>query len=311
MSQLAIEFKDVEAAAHRLKGHAVRTPLLNYPEIDEQLGARLYFKPEVLQRTGSFKFRGAYNRLVQLSADERARGVVAFSSGNHAQGVAAAARLLGIRATIVMPADAPASKMQGTRDRGAEVVLYDRYTEDREAIAKRLAAEGGAILVPSYDDPHIMAGQGTAGLEIAQDVPGLDLFLCPLGGGGLMAGCATALRGLQPAIEIFGVEPEAFDDHRRSLAAGKRVGNEAGARSICDALQAAAPGEMTFPINARALKGVVTVSDSEAELGQRFARERLKLVVEPGGVVALAAILARKLDFAGAKVAVMLSGGNT
>jgi threonine dehydratase len=311
MSKPAIEFADVEAAARRLEGHAVRTPLLNYPEVDELLGAWIFFKPEVLQRTGSFKFRGAFNRLVQLSPQERAAGVVAFSSGNHAQGVAEAARLLGIRATIVMPSDAPASKMQGTRERGAEIVLYDRYTEDREAIARGLAQERGAILVPSYDDPHIMAGQGTAGLEIAQDVAELDLFLSPLGGGGLMAGCATAIHELQPRAQIIGVEPEGFDDHRRSLAAKQRVNNDPGARSICDALQASMPGRLTFQINERLLTKVVTVTDLEVESAQDFARRRLKLVVEPGGAVGLAALLSGKVEAGGAKVAVLLSGGNT
>jgi threonine dehydratase len=303
-------FDDVAAAARRLKGHASRTPVLEYAELNELLGTRVHLKPEMLQRTGSFKFRGAYNRLVQLSPEERAAGVVAFSSGNHAQGVAEAARLLGIRALIVMPSDAPAAKLEGTRARGAEVRLYDRYKEDREAIARRIAEERGALIVPSYDDPHIIAGQGTAALELAEDVSDLDVFVCPLGGGGLMAGSVLALKFLCPKAMIIGVEPEEFDDHRRSLEAGKRVSNPPTARSICDALQSPMPGRLTFAINEKALAQIVTVSDAEVESAQRYARARLKLVVEPGGAVALAAALAGKLDLAGKRVALLLSGGN-
>lgn len=304
-------YDDVCAAAERIRGPAVRTPLLNYPEADEALGARVYFKPEVLQRTGSFKFRGAYNRLVQLDSEARRAGVVAFSSGNHAQGVAEAGRLLGVHATIVMPSDAPAAKIEGTRARGAEVVLYDRYSEDREAIARKLSAERGAILVPSYDDPDIIAGQGTAGLEIAQDAKQLDYFLAPLSGGGLMAGCALALKALHPNVKIFGVEPAGFDDHRRSLEAGRRIANASGARSICDALQAAMPGELTFEINRVLLEGVLVVTDDEVRSAQEYARRTLKLTVEPGGAVALAAVLTQKLNVRRVSVAIMLSGGNT
>jgi threonine dehydratase len=310
MTEVIPTFEDVVAAARRLKGHAVRTPVLEYAELNELLGTRVLIKPEMLQRTGSFKFRGAYNRLVQLPPEERLAGVVAFSSGNHAQGVAEAARLLGIRALIVMPSDAPAAKLAGTRARGAEVRLYDRYKEDREAIARRIAEERGAVIVPSYDDPHIIAGQGTAALELAEDVPDLEVFVCPLGGGGLMAGSVLALQALCPKVTIIGVEPEEFDDHRRSLEAGERVSNAPAARSICDALQSPMPGRLTFAINQKALAQVVTVSDSEVEAAQAYARTRLKLVVEPGGAVALAGALAGKLSLSGKRVALLLSGGN-
>ena len=304
------KFEDVVAAADRLKGYAVRTPLLNYWDLDELLGCRIFIKPEVLQRTGSFKFRGAYNRLVQLNETERRAGVVAFSSGNHAQGVAEAARILGIEATIVMPSDAPASKIEGTRRRGGKTVLYDRATGDREAISRSLAAEKGAVLVPSYDDRHIIAGQGTAALELCQELSELDAFLCPLGGGGLMAGSVLALRATFPTIEIIGVEPDAFDDHRRSLLAGERVTHPPGARSICDAIQTPIPGRLTFAINKPNLAAVVTVSDKEVEAAQAFALQNLKLVVEPGGVVALAALLTGKLATRGRRVGLILSGGN-
>lgn len=303
-------FEDVAAAAERLKGHAVRTPLLTFPEVSEQLGASLFVKPEMLQRTGSFKFRGAYNRLSQLSSAERERGVVAFSSGNHAQGVAEAARLLGIKALIVMPQDAPTAKLEGTKRRGAEVILYDRYKEDREVIARKIAADRGSVVVPSYDDPHIIAGQGTAALEVAQDLPDLDVFVCPVGGGGLIAGCVLALKALRPKAEIIGVEPEAFDDYRRSIAAGQRLTNLPGARSICDALQTPSPGKLTFAINEKGLDRIETVSDAEVEAAQEFARRAMKLVVEPGGAVALAALMAGKIRAGGRRVVLLLSGGN-
>lgn len=303
-------FDDVAAAARRLRGHAVRTPLLSFPEVDERLGARIFIKPEMLQRTGSFKFRGAYNCLSRLSPEERGRGVVAFSSGNHAQGVAEAARILGIGALIVMPKDAPAAKLEGTRRRGAEVILYDRYSEDREAIARKIATARGSVVVPSYDDTDIIAGQGTAALEIMEDLPDLDAFVCPVGGGGLMAGCVLALKALRPKAEIIGVEPEAFDDYRRSIAAGERLANAADARSICDALQTPMPGKLTFAINEKALTSIETVSDGEVEAGQLFARREMKLVVEPGGAVALAALLSGKVTARGRRVVLLLSGGN-
>jgi threonine dehydratase len=307
-------FADIEAAAARLAGVARRTPLLAGTPLDEATGGRLLFKAECLQRNGSFKFRGAYNRLVQLDAAARRAGVVAFSSGNHAQGVAAAARMLGIPATIVMPADAPAIKLENTRALGAEVLPYDRFSEDREGIARRIVAERGATLVPAYDDPHIVAGQGTAGLELMQQARELgltpDQVLAPTSGGGLTAGTAIAVRALAPAAAVYGVEPEAFDDTRRSLAAGKLLNNPPEARSICDALQSSPPGRLTFAINRELLAGVLTVSDREVEAAMARAFRDLKLVVEPGGAVALAAALAGKLPLAGRTTAIILSGGN-
>ena len=307
-------FADIEAAAARLAGIARRTPLLADTPLDEALGGRLLFKAECLQRNGAFKFRGAYNRLVQLDARERRAGVVAFSSGNHAQGVAAAARMLGIPATIVMPRDAPAIKLENTRALGAVVVLYDRFSEDREAIARRMVAERGATLVPAYDDPHVVAGQGTAGLELMQQAAELglvpDQVLVPTSGGGLTAGTAIAVRTLAPAAAVYGVEPEAFDDTRRSLAAGTLLRNPPEARSICDALQSSPPGELTFAINRELLAGILTVSDREVEIAMARAFRDLKLVVEPGGAVALAAALAGRIALAGRTTAIILSGGN-
>lgn len=305
---------DIRSAAERLAGVAVRTPLLEFPVLNGRAGGRVLIKPEVLQRTGSFKFRGAYNRLSRLTPDEARGGVVAWSSGNHAQGVAAAAGLLGIRSTIVMPSDAPPIKIERTRGFGAEVVLYDRLTESREAIGGRIAAERGAAVVPPYDDPHIIAGQGTAGLEIAEDAMrlgvSLDAVLVPAGGGGLAAGTALAFGAVMPEAEIWSVEPHDFDDHARSLRQGTRVANDMTKTSICDALMAPMPGELTFAINLRRLAGGLTVTDADVEAAMRFAFEELKLVVEPGGAVALAAILSGRFDAKGRNVAVVLSGGN-
>jgi threonine dehydratase len=305
---------EVEAAARRLAGVARRTPLLADTPLDEALGGRLLFKAENLQRNGAFKFRGAYNRLVQLDAAARRAGVVAFSSGNHAQGVAAAARMLGMPATIVMPADAPAIKLANTRALGADVVTYDRFTEDREGIARRICGERGATLVPAYDDPHIVAGQGTAGLEMMQQAAELglvpDQVLVPTSGGGLTAGTAIVARALAPSAAVYGVEPEAVDDTRRSLAAGTLLKNPPEARSICDALQSSPPGRLTFAINRELLAGILTVSDAEVEAAMARAFRDLKLVVEPGGAVAFAAALAGKVPVAGRTTAIILSGGN-
>lgn len=305
---------DVRSAAERLAGVAVRTPLLEFPVLNGRAGGRVLIKPEVLQRTGSFKFRGAYNRLSRLTPDEARTGVVAWSSGNHAQGVAAAARLLGIRSTIVMPSDAPPIKIARTRGFGAEVVLYNRLTESRETIGGRIAAERGAVVVPPYDDPHIIAGQGTTGLEIAEDAMRLgcklDAVLVPAGGGGLAAGTALAFGAVMPEVEIWSVEPHDFDDHARSLRQGARVANDMTKTSICDALMAPMPGELTFAINVRRLAGGLAVTDADVEAAIRFAFEELKLVVEPGGVVALASILSGRFDAKGRNVAVVLSGGN-
>jgi threonine dehydratase len=305
---------DVEAAARRLAGVARQTPLLAGTPLDEATGGRLLFKAECLQRNGAFKFRGAYNRLVQLDAAARRAGVVAFSSGNHAQGVAAAARMLGIPATIVMPADAPVIKLENTRALGAEVVIYDRFSEDREAIARRLCGERGATLVPAYDDPHIVAGQGTAALEMLKQAGELgltpDQVLVPTSGGGLTAGTAIAVRALAPKAATYGVEPEAFDDTRRSLAAGTLLRNPPEARSICDALQSSPPGRLTFAINRELLAGILVVSDREVEAAMARAFRDLKLVVEPGGAVAFAAALAGRVPLAGKTTAIILSGGN-
>ena len=305
---------DVQASAGRLAGVARRTPLLASTPLDDVFGGRLLFKVESLQRTGSFKIRGAYNRLVQLDARQRDAGVVAFSSGNHAQGVAAAARMLGIPATIVMPSDAPRVKLENTRALGAEVVLYDRVRESREQIAMKLASGRGATLVPAFDDPHIIAGQGTVGLELMQQAAELDLLpdqvLVPCSGGGLVSGSAIAIRALAPAAAVYGVEPEAFDDTRRSLAAGTLLKNPPEARSICDALQSSPPGTLTFAINRELLAGILTVSDAEVETAMARAFRELRLVVEPGGAVALAAALAGRVPLAGRTTAIVLSGGN-
>ncbi|HEX6114995.1 MAG TPA: threonine/serine dehydratase [Geminicoccaceae bacterium] len=301
---------DVEAAAGRLRGVAVRTPLLESERLNERVGGRVLLKAECLQRTGSFKFRGAYNTISQIDAD----AVVAYSSGNHAQGVAAAARLLGKAATVVMPADAPAIKIENTRAYGAEVRLYDRARESREAIGTEIAARTGAALIRPYDDPRIIAGQGTAGLELAEQARERgatpDLALAPCGGGGLIAGCALALTTAFPGIAIYAVEPDGLDDTRRSLAAGERVANAPGASSICDALLVPTPGELTFRVNRQLLAGGLAVSDDEVRGAMALAFRHLKLVLEPGGAVALAAALSGRLSLEHRTAAVVLSGGN-
>ncbi len=311
---MTVTLSDIEDAARAIAGHAVVTPLLESPALNEVLGGRVLIKAETLQRVGAFKFRGAYNRLSRLTADQRTRGVVAFSSGNHAQGVALAARLLHMPALIVMPADAPRVKAAATAAYGAEIRFYDRSRESREAIAAAIAAERGAIVVPAFDDPLIIAGQGTVGLEIADQAGAmgavLDLVIGPVGGGGLMAGCATALAARAPGAEILGVEPEGFDDTRRSLEAGTRRGAPPAPRSLCDALESPMPGEITFPPLQAHLSGVLTVSDAEVAAAMRHAFATLKLVVEPGGAVALAALLAGKIALEGRAAAIILSGGN-
>lgn len=308
-----VGYQDIVDAARQIAGHAVRTPLLEYPALNARVGGRVLVKFEGAQVTGSFKFRGAYNRLSRLDEAERASGVVAWSSGNHAQGVAAAARLLGIRATIVMPSDAPAVKARNTRGHGAEIVSYDRHTQSREEIARALVRERGSVLVPSFDDPHIIAGQGTVGLEILEQAEergaSLDQLLVCCGGGGLIAGIATAVSEKSPAA-IYSVEPEAFDDTARSLRSGNREQVAAGAVSICDALLTSQPGEITFSINRRLLAGGLTVSDEEVRSAMRYAFDVLKLVTEPGGAVALAAVLSEKLPLAGRTTALVISGAN-
>ncbi|WP_420131385.1 threonine/serine dehydratase [Rhodopseudomonas sp.] len=311
---LPISAADIEAAAAVLAPYAMRTPLLTSAALDAVTGARVYLKPEMLQRTGSFKFRGAFNKLSSIPQAARAGGVVAFSSGNHAQGVASAAQILGMRATIVMPADAPLSKRERTKGYGAEVVLYDRDREDREAIARDIADSRGATLVPPYDDPKVIAGQGTVGREIAADLAALsvtpDIVVAPASGGGLVAGTALAVTTRFPEAAVMSAEPEAFDDHARSIAAGRREPHKAEGRTICDALMASIPGELTFAINQQLLSRGVTASDAEVATAVAFAFRELKLVVEPGGAVALAALLAGRLDARGKTVAIVLSGGN-
>ena len=308
-------FYDIEGAARQIAGLAVRTPLLSNEALDAATGGQVFVKPEPLQRTGSFKFRGAVNRISRLTEAEKARGVVAYSSGNHAQAVAKASSLFGVRATIVMPSDAPKLKIEGTRGYGAEVVLYDRHTESREEVAARVLAEHpGATLVPPFEDPFIIAGQGTAALEAIQDLKaqGLaaDTVLCPTSGGGLMAGTALAFEALTSAAQCYGVEPAEFDDFSRSLASGQRETNARTAGGLCDALLTPTPGELTFSINQPRLAGALTVTDAEVLCAMAFAFRWLKLVVEPGGCVALAAALAGKLDLKGRTVLVIASGGN-
>ena len=308
-------FDDVRDAAQRLSGLAVRTPLISSPALDARLGAPIRVKAEPLQRTGSFKFRGAYNALSRLDDAARKRGVVAFSSGNHAQGVAEAARLLEIPAVIVMPSDAPEIKKAGVTARGAELKLYDRETESREAIAQALCEDSGRTLIPSFDHPHIIAGQGTAGLEVFEQLAErgeqAGRLVCCVGGGGLIGGINLAAGALSPHTETFGAEPEGFDDHARSLASGKLESNTRKAGSLCDALLSPAPGELTFAINKARLSGVGVVSDEEAVEAVRFAFEHLKIVVEPGGAAALAALLSGKVATAGEGVTVVvLTGGN-
>ena len=305
---------DVAAAATRLRGAAVRTPLLEAPDLSAQVGGRILVKAEMLQRTGSFKFRGAYNRISRLSKAERGGGVVAFSSGNHAQGVAAAAGMVGIPSVIVMPEDAPQVKIDKTRGLGAEVVLYERDDEVRARVADEIAAERGAVLVRPFDDADIIAGQGTVGLEIAEQAAeaGIepDAVLVPCGGGGLISGTAIALQDRWPELPVYAVEPEGFDDTARSLAAGHRVRNASGASSFCDALLSPLPGEITFAINRARLTGGIAVSDRAVATAMAAAFGMLRLVVEPGGAVALAAALEARFDCRGKTVVVVCSGGN-
>ena len=309
-----VTFEHIRAAGERLRDVAVRTPLLNSPALDARLDARIFVKAENLQRIGAFKFRGAYNRLAQLDRQQRGKGVVAYSSGNHAQGVAYAAHLLDIPATIVMPADAPRVKLEGTRRWGATVRAYDRQTESREAIAEDLATVSGATLVPAFDDPHIIAGQGIVGLELADQLREIgqnaDLLLVPCGGGGLLAGVSTAMRELSPGTSIHGVEPENYDDHRRSLRVGRRLRIKGDSFTRCDALAATIPGAITWSINKHKVKGFVAVSEAEVGRAISYAARDLKQVLEPGGAVALAAILHEKLPLRGKTVAIVASGGN-
>ena len=305
---------DVEAAMSRIRPHVTETPLWPSSDLSERSGATVFLKLESLQRTGSFKIRGALNRLTQLSEVERARGVIAWSSGNHAQGVALAARLVGTTATIVMPSDAPAIKTAGTLRLGAKIVPYDRVREDREAIARRIAAEHGLTIVPAFDDPDVIAGQGTIGLEIVRQMAGCDATIddvyVPVSGGGLIAGIATAILAHIPKARIFSVEPVGYDDHLRSLAAGHKVRNSSASRALCDGLLAPEPGRLTWDINRRALAGGLAVSEEEVRAAVAFAFHRLKIVVEPSGAVGLAALLSPRHQSAGRTAIAVVTGGN-
>ncbi len=305
---------DVDAAATRLAGVALRTPLISSPALDAALAARVFLKAETLQRTGSFKFRGAYNKLSTIPPERRAGGVVAFSSGNHAQGVAAAARILGMPAVIVMPSDAPRPKRERTAALGAEVVLYDREREDRTAIARGIAEQRGAVLVPPFDDPMVIAGQGTTGREIVEDLAALglkpDVVVVGVSGGGLIAGIALAIKARVPDAKLYSAEPEGFDDTARSFQSGQREVNARLSGTICDALMSNTPGAITFEINRKLVGHGVAASDVEVGRAVAFAFNELKLVVEPGGAIGLAALLAGKLDVKGKVVVGVLSGGN-
>lgn len=304
-----ISLEDVRAAAARLDGVANRTPVLTSRTLDDLVAASVYVKAESFQRGGAFKFRGAYNKISSLDPDARERGVLAYSSGNHAQAVAIASRLLGTTATIVMPEDAPPAKLEATQGYGAEIVTYDRWTEDREEIGRRLSEERGIELVRPYDDPLVMAGQGTTALELLEEVREIDVLVAPVGGGGLIAGCATAAKAIRNGIRVVGVEPEAGDDTRRSLASGERV--DVGVpKTIADGLQAPVPGELTFEVNRALLDEIVTVADEEILAAMAFLFDRMKLVTEPSGAVGIAALLAGRIAASGKKVGVVISGGN-
>lgn len=309
VSSTVPQLADVRAAADRIQGHAFRTPVLTSRTLDRLSGAQVFVKCENFQRVGAFKFRGAYNAACQLPPEQLARGVTAYSSGNHAQAVALAARELSSHAVILMPADAPASKVAAVKGYGAEVVSYDRYTQDRAALGEALAADRGLALIPPYEHPDVISGQGTVGLELLDEVGSLDVVMAPVGGGGLMAGVATAVTALQPGITMVGVEPETGDDQRRSLIAGKRI-RIPMPRTIADGLAIDVPGVLTFSINSRLVSEIVLVSDAEIVEAMRFLFDRMKLVVEPSGATTLAAILAGRIDLAGKRVGVVISGGN-
>ncbi|HEV7963532.1 MAG TPA: pyridoxal-phosphate dependent enzyme [Actinoplanes sp.] len=304
-----VTLDDVRSAADQIKGVAHRTPVVTSRTLDAIVGARVFLKCENLQRVGAFKFRGAYNAVSRLAPEQLAKGIAAYSSGNHAQAVALAARELGSTAVIVMPADTPASKLAAVAGYGAEIITYDRYTGNREAIGEALAAERGLALIPPYEHPHVMAGQGTAALELLEEVGELDTLLVPVGGGGLMAGSATAAKGLQPDIRMVGIEPEAGDDTKRSLDAGERVSIPVP-RTIADGQAASIPGELTFSVNERLVDEIVLVTDDEIRTAMRFAFDRLKLVMEPSGATPLAALLAGRLGRLPPRVGLIVSGGN-
>jgi threonine dehydratase len=309
MSNLAIDYDDVVAAHRRLEGIAHRTPVLRSTTADDLVDASLHFKAEHLQRIGAFKFRGGYNAISQFDAAQKAAGVIAFSSGNHAQAIALSARLHGIRAVIVMPEDAPAIKIAATRGYGAEVVLYDRYTQDREALGRELAEAEGLTLIPPFNHPHVMAGQGTAAKELFDEVGELDTLLVPLGGGGLLSGCATVARARYPHCRVIGVEPEAGNDAQRSLASGEIV-SIATPRTIADGAQTQALGSLTFPVLRECVDDIVTVSDAELVHAMSFMAGRMKQFIEPTGCLAAAAALSGRVAVEGQRVGIILSGGN-
>jgi threonine dehydratase len=311
---LAIGFDDVRGAAERLAGVAQRTPALRSRQADERTGAQVFFKCENLQRMGAFKFRGAYNALSRFTPQQRRAGAIAFSSGNHAQAVALSARLLGMPSVIVMPQDAPQAKLDATRGyqqgrAGSEVVLFDRYTQDREALCRRLADERGMTMIPPFDHPHVMAGQGTAALELIEEVGALDVLLVCVGGGGLISGCAVAAKHLLPAIAVYGVEPEAGNDTQQSLRRGEIVMIDTP-RTIADGAQTQSSGKLTFPVIQALVKDVLTVSDAQLVQTMRFFAARMKLVVEPTGCLAAAALLEGAVELRGQRVGVIVSGGN-
>lgn len=302
-------YADVAAAAGRIKGHAHHTPVLRSSTMDQRLGAQVFFKCENFQRMGAFKFRGAYNALSQFTPAQRKAGVITFSSGNHAQAIALSARLLGMRAVIVMPKDAPVIKVEATRGYGGEVVFFDRYTEDREAIGRKLAEEQGLTLIPPYDHPHVMAGQGTAAKELIEDAGPFDVVLAPLGGGGLLSGTATAVRALNPACKIIGVEPEAGNDGQQSFRKGEIVHIDTP-KTLADGAQTQHLGNYTFAVIRELVDDIITVSDAELVSTMQFFASRMKAVVEPTGCLAAAAVLNGKVDVRGKRVGVILSGGN-
>jgi threonine dehydratase len=302
-------WEDIEKARTRLKGVAHRTPVLHSRQFDAEAGATVYFKAENLQRGGAFKFRGAYNKMKAESERQSVSAVVAFSSGNHAQAVALVSRLLGIRATVVMPTDAPQSKIDATRGYGAEVVLYDRESQSRDDLAEELCRERGAVLVPPFDDDLVMAGAATGAVELLEEVPDLDVLVVCVSGGGLIGGWATAARHMRPSIRVYGVEPESADDTKRSLAAGKRI-EVTENPTIADGLRVSSPGKLTFPIVQKKVEDILLVSDQELIETLTWMLERMKILVEPSGVAAAAAVRHRKADFSGKRVGVVLSGGN-
>jgi threonine dehydratase len=308
-SEGILTIDDIRAAQKRIHGVAHRTPVLTSTTINNLVGAEVYLKAENFQRIGAFKFRGAYNAVSQLSPDQLRRGVAAYSSGNHAQAVALAARIAGTTAVILMPEDTPASKLAATRDYGAEILTYDRYNGDRVALGNKLAADRGLVLIPPYEHPHVMAGQGTVALELLEETGPLDALLAPIGGGGLMAGCSTAAKALAPDIRVVGVEPEQADDTKQSLAAGTRISVPV-ARTIADGLAADTPGQLTFSVNQRLVDEIVLVSDDDIRAAMTVAFERLKIVIEPSGAAALAALLSGRLDPLPARIGVVISGGN-